>query len=663
MQHAPITTPITDKLASMPWIRWFRQLVDRVEEIKGTADAPEWETITGKPTEFPPSEHRHEWTDLDDVPTEFPPEPHTHSQYLTEETDPTVPAHVKGISQADIDLWNATETDPTVPQYVKDITEANIEMWSLASASGGGQAITGVTGAPLGDLTYTPGTLNSPATIDGQTYRQVLMPDGNVWAGENVKGSRYSYTLDSAGYTFRQAGANQLNDWLVANDANGWRVPTPSQWISFGAAISGATYYPNSGYTTSNNNVYYEGYYASPNPSVGSRLKLPSGWASPYNVAPYVSSDEFGFSAKNSDNSPTSATWRCYVPDYDIYTRVWFVADNNGAFFTKGNYEYTSGAHIRLVRPVAEGESLYGSVDVPAFSVRLFPDDAFLGDAKVYSVPAQTIDAPSPDTRYYLCAQRTGDTVSLVFVEHAEVYTINMSNIVPLWRFEIHGTELHQISYDNMGDGLPNKQEFAQLRTEPYRMAIEGGFSVTLGAGRSLTMTGAEVFFGHHRISVLAFDSATDTVHDFFHVAGVWDDTETVGGWAWPNTQYDDGTNLVTMGNNKWSALYVYRSIGDDKELFVVYAKSEANTLESARLIGIPPTPALVQWHSMLVGRILFQKSAATGIFEPYQTATFVRAEAPSLALNDLTDVDTAGAVTGDILVLQSDGIWRPQAP
>ena len=64
MQHAPITTPITDKLASMPWIRWFRQLVDRVDEIKGTADAPAWDSITGKPTEFPPSEHSHEWTDL-----------------------------------------------------------------------------------------------------------------------------------------------------------------------------------------------------------------------------------------------------------------------------------------------------------------------------------------------------------------------------------------------------------------------------------------------------------------------------------------------------------------------------------------------------------------------------------------------------------------------
>jgi len=120
MQHAPITTPITDKLASMTWIRWFRQLVDRVDEIKGTADAPAWDSITGKPTEFPPSEHRHEWTDLDDVPTEFPPDPHTHPQYLTEETDPTVPAHVKDISTTDIDNWNSA---PSVA--LNDLTDVD----------------------------------------------------------------------------------------------------------------------------------------------------------------------------------------------------------------------------------------------------------------------------------------------------------------------------------------------------------------------------------------------------------------------------------------------------------------------------------------------------------------------------------------------------------
>lgn len=103
MQHAPITTPITDKLASMPWIRWFRQLVDRVDEIKGTADAPAWDSITGKPDEFPP-------------------ETHTHSQYIETETDPTVPEHVKTITQADIDIWNT----PSAPSLaLNDLTDVD----------------------------------------------------------------------------------------------------------------------------------------------------------------------------------------------------------------------------------------------------------------------------------------------------------------------------------------------------------------------------------------------------------------------------------------------------------------------------------------------------------------------------------------------------------
>jgi len=621
MQHAPVTTPITDKLASMPWIRWFRQLVDRVDEIKGTADAPAWDSITGKPDEFTP-------------------ETHTHPQYIETETDPTVPAHVKDITEADIVRWDEAN------QFV----------------TAGGCQVAGVTGGALGDLVYIAGVQPGDVSyedIHGITYKCVQMPDGNKWMAENYRKlvsyvqepggpppDSYTGNVPDYGYLYRRDLAEDFrNDPVV----NGWQFPTRAEWLALAAACGGLSV-------------------------AGGHLKTAgtTRWSAP-NAG---GADDYGFNAVgagyhtpfyNREGFRTNGVYWC--ADFDTVP-----GGKHCVGFTTGSAAMTDGSGLTGYRDDAaimavsirwkKASSLVAEeFHVPAFRVRLFDDAAFLTLAEEFDIPAQEIPVPGYDQRYYLCAQRSGSTVSLVSVPQSDVYTINMSNIVPLWRFEIHGTELHQISYDNMGDGLPNKQEFAQLRTEPYRMAVEGGFAVTLGAGRSLTMTGAEVFFGHYRISVLAFDSATDTVHDFYHVAGVWDDTETVGGWAWPNTQYDDGTNLVTMGNNKWSALYVYRSIGDDKELFVVYAQGEANTLESARLIGIPPTPALVQWHSMLVGRILFQKSAATGIFEPYQPATFVRAEAPSLALNDLTDVDTAGAVTGDILVLQSDGIWRPQAP
>lgn len=133
MQHAPITTPITDKLASMPWIRWFRQLVDRVEEIKDTADAPAWGSITEKPAEFPP-------------------ESHTHPQYLTEETDPTVPVHVKAISQDDIDRWGDAVTDEELQEVVDALNAlAARETTITGDATGAGAAsipvtVTGIRG-------------------------------------------------------------------------------------------------------------------------------------------------------------------------------------------------------------------------------------------------------------------------------------------------------------------------------------------------------------------------------------------------------------------------------------------------------------------------------------------------------------------------------------
>lgn len=69
-------------------------------------------------------------SDLDGLATEE----FVNSQgFLTSESDPTVPSHVKNITQQDIDSWDAkldTEQDPTVPDHVKNITQVNINEWN-----------------------------------------------------------------------------------------------------------------------------------------------------------------------------------------------------------------------------------------------------------------------------------------------------------------------------------------------------------------------------------------------------------------------------------------------------------------------------------------------------------------------------------------------------
>ena len=65
-------------------------LQDKIDAIDPDGDLKvDWNEIDGKPGTFPPSAHNHD------------------GDYLKTETDPTVPAHVKGITQTDIDGWNS----------------------------------------------------------------------------------------------------------------------------------------------------------------------------------------------------------------------------------------------------------------------------------------------------------------------------------------------------------------------------------------------------------------------------------------------------------------------------------------------------------------------------------------------------------------------------
>ena len=73
-----------------PTLNQVKDLEAKVDAIDPDGDsAVGWDEIENKPTEFPPAAHNHD------------------GDYLKDETDPTVPAHVKGITQDDIDSWNA----------------------------------------------------------------------------------------------------------------------------------------------------------------------------------------------------------------------------------------------------------------------------------------------------------------------------------------------------------------------------------------------------------------------------------------------------------------------------------------------------------------------------------------------------------------------------
>lgn len=375
-----------------------RQAVAPATKEAAPAVQQTWVTVPGKPSEFPPSSH-------------------THQEYLTKEVDPTVPSHVKAITQQNIVRWNDS------------------------------LQVAGVAGAPLGELVLVPGTVPpagtlGTATILGEEYGTVIMPDGKEWITRNLdyNSGGFYYAGDPANAAFGRFYAPEVILGLDSLLSGGWHVPTE---------------------TEANPAVMLPGI---PPLDLGWKMAEPNIMYWDYNTR--LMTDEYGFHMRGS-----GVYMRGWFFNRQVGIFAWIKNDLSGVSFNmvrsatsqldygpRVTGYYSSYLPVRLLRDPVPADS---SISVPAFSVRLFDTPDFLGDAKVFSIPAQEIAAPDEDVRCYLCAQRSGEAVSLVLVPHADIETINGSDIVKVWELEIHEGELHQIGFDNAGDGLPNKQENA----------------------------------------------------------------------------------------------------------------------------------------------------------------------------------------------------------
>ena len=150
---------------------------------------------------------------------------HAAAGYLTTEADPTVPAHVKAITTGQITNWNAafgwgdhaaagylsSESDPTVPAHVKAITSQNITDWN-AAFSWGDHAAAGY----LTSFTETDPTV--PAHVKAITQQQIDdwdestagPPGDRVTAERVITGTSHTLEPVDAGAVLLFTSANEI---------------------------------------------------------------------------------------------------------------------------------------------------------------------------------------------------------------------------------------------------------------------------------------------------------------------------------------------------------------------------------------------------------------------------------------------------------------------
>lgn len=139
-----------------------------------------------------------------------------------------------------------------------------------------------------------------------------------------------------------------------------------------------------------------------------------------------------------------------------------------------------------------------------------------------------------------------------------------------------------------------------------------GGNLVSELGTRNVAVTAGELWDRLTNSLQSAFDSSAASTFNRYYRDGASGHTIQLAQTQWNNTQYDDGTGvLATLGVNKWGVQWFYQTLGGD--VLSVFGTAEHGSEASAEDEGVPSdVPGRISDMSILIGRLIFQKSDAT---------------------------------------------------
>jgi hypothetical protein len=202
-----------------------------------------------------------------------------------------------------------------------------------------------------------------------------------------------------------------------------------------------------------------------------------------------------------------------------------------------------------------------------------------------------------------------------------------------------------------VGDPITNIIQRFDAVNVAQRDNLTGGLILTETGTRNIAISGGVIWARLTDHTIADFDTSVSgsfTTAYYNGTSWVFTTLQT----QWPNTQYNDITSgLVTLGNNRWSNLWFYVGI-DQGAVGMIYGQSEYLNQTLAEEEG-PPTFVPPAWaeHTLLVGRLTFEKSAVsagsiTSAFQTLFTTT------PISIHNDLTSIQ--GGTTNEYYHLTS---------
>ncbi|MHA1302202.1 MAG: hypothetical protein ACTSPI_00680 [Candidatus Heimdallarchaeaceae archaeon] len=164
------------------------------------------------------------------------------------------------------------------------------------------------------------------------------------------------------------------------------------------------------------------------------------------------------------------------------------------------------------------------------------------------------------------------------------------------------------------------------LRNEHERLLAVRGFErgsggvISESGTRYLQSTGGEFYLGVNKITTTGKDtSGADTFTRHYHSGGTWTSDEKSQIAEGDVYQYDNGTNLTNLSNNKYGVWWVY--IGYDSHLHVVVGRGDYTLLEAQTAL-LPDVPDFVSEFAKLAAKIILKEGGTnfTAVVSAYET-------------------------------------------
>lgn len=251
-----------------------------------------------------------------------------------------------------------------------------------------------------------------------------------------------------------------------------------------------------------------------------------------------------------------------------------------------------------------------GTCTIGSCNVNLRDNTTLYGRIKTYNVSSKTFTIPADGNTYFIEINYNSGNPTYQLTSNAA--DINDSTIVAIYSCWRVTTSIGYAYFGSNGTLLSNKINYMIDDTKPY--SVSNGSSLRVSeVNRLWSITSATIYSGTTRVNAPSIIASNTNMYACYHSSGSW--MYTSGSSLYDNLNYDDGTNLQTLGNNKWSVRWIYRAIGKPDRIFYTLGSTSYNTSASADLEQ-PRTdlPKVIIDHCILVGKSIIQYNAASGI-------------------------------------------------